>query len=101
MAEPIYKRIGVPATLEQAAEEFAEAAQACLKEARRLRGENPTPKSMAECYLAIAEELADVSVCVHELENAGYKCDVNDVQMKLQRWHLRVDDMEAKKNGLG
>lgn len=101
MTEPIYKRIGVPATLEQAAEEFAEAAQACLKEARRLRGENPTPKSAVECWESLMEELADVIVCIHELGKAGYEFSVIDVDKKRERWEKRIDDMEAKKNGLG
>ena len=60
----IVDRIGLPATLEQTAEECAELAHACLKEARRLRGENPTPKTTPECWLAISEELTDVQICI-------------------------------------
>ena len=52
--KPIVDRIGKPAMLEQTAEECAELAHACLKEARRLRGENPTPKTTPECWLAIS-----------------------------------------------
>lgn len=50
----IVDRIGLPALLEQTAEECTELAHACLKEARRLRGENPTPKTTPECWLAIS-----------------------------------------------
>ena len=48
----IVDRIGLPATLEQTAEECAELAHACLKEARRMQGENPTPKTTHECWLS-------------------------------------------------
>ena len=40
----IVDRIGKPALPEQTAEECAELAHVCLKEARRLRGENPSSK---------------------------------------------------------
>ena len=60
--KPIVDRIGKPAMLEQTAEECAELAHACLKEARRLLGENPTPKTTPECWLAISEELTDRSI---------------------------------------
>ena len=39
----IIDSIGLPAVLEQLAEECSELAQASLKYARLLRGENPTP----------------------------------------------------------
>ena len=41
----IIDTIGLPAMLEQLAEECSELAQASLKYARLLRGENPTPKT--------------------------------------------------------
>ena len=63
----IVDRIGLPALLEQTAEECAELAHACLKEARRLRGENPTPKTTPECWLAISEELTDLQICIEML----------------------------------
>lgn len=37
--------VGKPAMFEQLAEEATELAQATLKMARKLRGENPTPKT--------------------------------------------------------
>lgn len=45
----ISSTIGTPAVLEQLAEESADLAQAALKFARKLRDENPTPKSEEEC----------------------------------------------------
>ena len=50
------EKIGRPAMLEQLAEEASELAQACLKLARKERGENPTPKSKAECERELIEE---------------------------------------------
>ena len=91
----IVERIGKPALLEQTAEECAELAHACLKEARRLRGENPTPKSTPECWLAISEELADLQLCMELLEGAGYGQDpvaaADQRAAKLLRWRDRLD----------
>jgi hypothetical protein len=44
----IVGKIGLPATLEQLAEECAELSQAALKLARLHRGENPTPVTEQE-----------------------------------------------------
>ena len=91
----IVDRIGKPALLEQTAEECTELAHACLKEARRLRGENPTPKSTPECWLAISEELADLQLCMELLEGAGYGQDpvaaADQRAAKLLRWRDRLD----------
>ena len=91
----IVERIGKPALLEQTAEECAELAHACLKEARRLRGENPTPKSTPECWLAISEELTDLQLCMELLEGAGYGqdpvADADQRAAKLLRWRERLD----------
>lgn len=45
MNEHIVDYIGKAALLEQTAEEASELSQACLKMARKIRGENPTPKT--------------------------------------------------------
>ena len=115
----IVDRIGLPATLEQTAEECTELsealadeivriltlldankacarlAHACLKEARRLRGENPTPKTTPECWLAISEELTDLQLCMELLEGAGYGQDpvaaADQRAAKLLRWRERLD----------
>ena len=90
--KPIVDRIGKPAMLEQTAEECAELAHACLKEARRLRGENPTPKTMPECWLAISEELTDLQICIEMLEAAGYHGNPDIADVKRQRMVQRLDE---------
>ena len=48
MPDDVLEMIGTAALLEQLAEESAELAQAALKMARKMRNENPTPKSRAD-----------------------------------------------------
>lgn len=85
--------IGEPALLEQFAEECNELAQASLKYARKLRGENPTPKTEQEILDNLHEEIADVLVCLDELTKTG-KIDCEYVmrikQEKRKRWKERV-----------
>lgn len=88
----IVDRIGLPAILEQTAEECAELAHACLKEARRLRGENPTPNTTPECWLAISEEMTDVQICIEMLDAAGYHSDPALADVKRQRMIQRLDE---------
>ena len=112
--KPIVDRIGLPALLEQTAEECVELsealtdeivrllvcldankacaglAHACLKEARRLRGENPTPKTTPECWLAISEELTDLQICIEMLEAAGYHGDPAIADVQRQRMGQRL-----------
>ena len=88
----IVDRIGLPATLEQTAEECAELAHACLKEARRLRGENPTPCTEEECKVAIMEEMADVALCLDILDDSDYTLDPIIAKAKLDRWRKRLDE---------
>lgn len=65
----LIEEIGKAAMLEQTAEECAELAQACLKAARFLRGENPTSKPADMIYKDLTEEMADVIICLDELES--------------------------------
>ena len=88
----IVDRIGLPALLEQTAEECAELSHACLKEARRLRGENPTPCTAEECKAAIMEEMADVALCLDMLDNSDYVLDPIIAKAKLDRWSRRLDE---------
>ncbi|MDO5397832.1 MAG: MazG nucleotide pyrophosphohydrolase domain-containing protein [bacterium] len=93
----IVKEIGLPAVLEQTAEECSELAQACLKLARKMRNDNPTPKATNELWENFYEELADVLVCVEALdESKNIDCQkVLDVQgAKAGRWEQRI--MESK-----
>lgn len=60
--------IGVPATLEQMAEECNELAHACLKLARYFRGENLVHgKTKEELIDNLHEEIADVYVSLREV----------------------------------
>lgn len=89
----IVKEIGEPAVLEQLAEECAELGQAALKYARLLRGENPTPKTEAECLESLGEEIADVSLCI-DLVNRVHHFDYFPVMdEKENRWKRRIEEM--------
>lgn len=61
MPDDVLEMIGTAALLEQLAEESAELAQAALKMARKLRNENPTPKTHADCVSNLQEEIADAA----------------------------------------
>lgn len=89
----IVDRIGLPALLEQTAEECAELAHACLKEARRMRGDNPTPCTDKECGDAVEEEMADVKICLRLLSDSGYTPSFAAEMKKLDRWHQRLDEV--------
>lgn len=98
--EEIAASIGTPALLEQAAEEAAEFAQACLKLARKIRGENPTPAALYDLNLQMHEEAADVITCINVMREA----DVLDqravdriAKEKLERWRARVEVAEGGK----
>ena len=91
----ILEAVGLPAMLEQTAEECVELAHACLKYARYLRGENPTPKTETECIRAIHEEMADVSLCVEIMRyhDASFLDDDRldgIMNEKLERWKNRL-----------
>lgn len=94
MPDDVLEMIGTAALLEQLAEESTELAQAALKMARRLRNENPTPKSRADCIANLQEEIADVELCISILPAA-----LNDpaevgrtMTVKHQRWKERLHD---------
>ena len=65
----IIPKIGLPATLEQLAEEAAELSQAALKVARMIRGENPTPVGYCEAVDNLKEEVGDVRLCLQVLSD--------------------------------
>lgn len=64
----LIEKIGYPAMLEQTAEESVELAHALLKLARKTRDENPTPVTTEHILDNLYEEVADVLVCLEELE---------------------------------
>lgn len=91
--ELLVDAIGKPALLEQTAEECTELAQACLKYARYLRGENKVHRPFANIQANFNEEIADVSVCIDELGKAGM-LDLDEIERikeyKLKRMKERM-----------
>lgn len=72
---------------EQLAEECGELAHACLKKARKIRGENPTPLSSEDIDDMIEEEYTDV-ILVSEM--IGLSIDRNAYYKKIDRWAERL-----------
>nr|DAX04154.1 MAG TPA: hypothetical protein [Caudoviricetes sp.] len=79
--------IGKAAMLEQLAEEAAELAQAALKEARILRGNNPTPVTLEEAEEHLVEEYTDICHCAMELD---VPVDWAQIEEKRERWKDRI-----------
>ena len=100
----IIKEIGMPAVLEQLGEECCELGQAALKLARKYRDENPTPKTESECLDNLAEEIADVMLCIDllvedldmgEIITHG---SIESIQlMKYLRWSGRIAEWKMHK----
>ena len=86
----IVSKIGLPATLEQLAEEAAELSQAALKVARIIRRENPTPVGYCQAVDNLKEEAADVRLCLKVLEDA-FIMNTDEIEnAKLNRWLDRL-----------
>ena len=85
------EKIGECAMLEQLAEEATELAQAALKLARKLRRENPTPKTLDECKRNLREEYTDVVQCAREFNL--YE-DEDQIRAKRARFNERWDEMQ-------
>lgn len=97
----IIPKIGLPATLEQLAEEAAELSQAALKVARIIRGENPTPLPYAQALDHLQEEVGDVRNCLKILEDA-FPATMNTEaiqQTKMNRWLDRLDRLQQDDRG--
>lgn len=94
MSDDILEMIGTAALLEQLAEESAELAQAALKMARKIRNENPTPKSHTDCVVNLQEEIADVELCISVLPAALH--DPAEIGRTMaarhRRWNERLHD---------
>lgn len=90
----IVEKIGMPALLEQCAEEASELTHACLKLARKMREENYTPKTIEECIEALKEEIADVALCVNTIIDSELFCYYDELdeimRAKNDRWHERL-----------
>ena len=83
------------ARYEQLAEECSELAQAALKKARKLRGENYTPKSMKEIDASIDEEWADI-LLVKDV--CGLNTNWNMFEQKSDRWRERLKKCKEVNN---
>ena len=83
-----YIRNTVPEAVlyEQLAEECNELAQACLKKARKLRGDSYTPISMEVIDDSLNEEYTDVQLCAN---TCGLDVDLSIEHKKLVRWIKR------------
>lgn len=96
----IAEHIGVEALLEQTAEECTEMAHACLKMARKLRDENPTPVSIESCLEKLTEETADVMLCINTLIESGVLSDDeidSVIERKQVRWEDRINKNKINK----
>lgn len=90
----IADNIGIPALLEQTAEECCELAQACLKMARKIRDENITLKSIEDIRDNLVEEMADVELCMDEITRNTRLVGVCEMirikEEKYERWHKHL-----------
>lgn len=87
----IKNNFSTPSIYEQMAEECSELAQALLKKARKIRNENPTPKTMQEIDTNITEEFTDVILCACVLD-LDFDCFTLD--FKLNRWIKRAERID-------
>ena len=85
------KCIGVPAMLEQLAEECAECGKAVLKLSRILRKENPTPVSEGVAKAILVEEYTDIVQCAEDL---GLFIDVSQIKNKKECFERRYNEFK-------
>ena len=86
--------IGLPALLEQLAEECTELAQAALKLARYIRGENMPAKTLMELTGNLLEEIADLDniltlVAQTDLYDGPRIARIRE--NKMARWAQRIE----------
>lgn len=86
--------IGLPALLEQQAEECSELAQASLKLARYIRGENMPAKTLMELTGNLLEEIADLDniltlVAQTDLYDGPRIARIRE--NKMARWAQRIE----------
>ncbi len=85
----LVENIGEAAMYEQLAEECVELAHACLKKARKLRGENPTPMEIEKIDENVIEEYTDVRLVSSLL---AIDVDLPLYREKFDRWWERLID---------
>ena len=81
---------------EQLAEECLELAHCAQKQARVMRGENPTDADLVELVKDTDEEVADVLLCLDVL---GLSANSSLMQVKLMRWTSRVEQYQNAIHG--
>lgn len=89
----IAEKTGTPALLEQAAEECMELAHACIKAARKIRGESYTPVDRTTLSYKLHEETADVINSIDVLHYNGtldYDMVSEIANAKMARWSERM-----------
>ena len=87
----IIDTIGIPAVLEQLAEESSELSKAALKVSRILRKENPTPITLDEALADLEEEANDVRCVLLILSAKGYAEEAfTQIGEKITRWTTRL-----------
>ena len=74
----------------QLSEECNELSAAITKLVRKIRDNNPTPKTLPEIEDGITEEMTDVVLCLDLLN--GYYTDYNIYVKKLKRWFERLEN---------
>lgn len=82
----------------QLAEEASELAQAALKLRRCLDGCNPTPVHEVEAWSNLFEEIADVNVCLDQLDisdDAFAMIEEMEIE-KTTRWLKRLEEANAE-----
>lgn len=74
----------------QLSEECNELSATITKLVRKIRDNNPTPKTLLEIEDSITEEMTDVILCLDMLN--GYYTDYNIYVKKLKRWFERLEN---------
>lgn len=88
----IRRRIKTSEALGQLAEEACELAQAALKIQRLGTQNNKPAKTVAECYLDLYEEIADVILLLRVIGLADQKDFEPIMEQKSDRWVRRLDN---------
>lgn len=94
MTNGIAEQIGLPAAVENIAEEATELAKAALKYARFLRGENPVrDPNYFKLYEHMIEEFNDVLLAISAI---GLRPDRDIISFKVQRFWTYVNEQHDK-----
>lgn len=89
----IYEHTPDAALYEQLAEESVELAHACLKAARAIRKESPTPVTEFEALKQIHQEYNDVLTVTRVM---GIVPNEDMIDEKMTRWARRIEEQNAQ-----